>query len=71
MRGRPNDPVRAKAKARAHANHAYYCECGKVVCGNGGRAGHFRTDGSPREGHREIGREEWRRRFEEGQCSKI
>lgn len=40
MRGRPNDPVRARAKARAHAKHAHFCSCGKVVHGNGGKAAH-------------------------------
>ena len=26
--------------ASAHANHEFYCTCGKIVRGNGGRAGH-------------------------------
>lgn len=40
MRGRPNDPVRARAKASAHAKHGHYCSCGKIVRGNGGKASH-------------------------------
>ena len=40
MRGRPNDPVKAKAKARAHAKHAHFCSCGMRVHGNGGKASH-------------------------------
>ncbi len=40
MRGRPNDPHRARAKAQAHAKHAYFCSCGKIVRGNGGKASH-------------------------------
>lgn len=41
MRGRPNDPVRAKAKARAHAHHWHDCQaCGGGAHGNGGWASH-------------------------------
>lgn len=43
MRGRPNDPVRAKAKASAHAKHSHTCPCGRVVFGNGGWASHKRA----------------------------
>lgn len=28
------------ARAQAHAKHIYYCSCGKVVSGNGGKASH-------------------------------
>jgi hypothetical protein len=31
--------------AQAHARHAYFCKCGKVVHGNGARAMHFYIEG--------------------------
>lgn len=40
MRGRPKDPVRARAKATAHARRAHYCTCGVIVHGNGGKSSH-------------------------------
>lgn len=43
MRGRPNDPVAARAKARAHAKHSHTCPCGRVVFGNGGWSSHKRA----------------------------
>ena len=43
MRGRPNDPNRAKAKARAHAKRVWFCPCGKKCRGNGGISSHRRA----------------------------
>lgn len=55
------------ARSKAHAKHAHFCICGKVVHGNGGKAMHFYVDGDRykgrRPGHAEIGREEFFRRF--------
>lgn len=59
MRGRPNDPVRAKEKARAHARRPYYCNCGRLVFGNGGKAAHAGKHRRIGDGHRWIGRAEW------------
>lgn len=38
------------------ARHAYFCTCGKVVHGNGGRAGHFYMHEQRNDGHRETTR---------------
>ena len=47
-----------------HTRHAHYCECGKVVHGNGGWR-HFRNeDGSRRDGHRRIIERVWAERFQ-------
>ena len=49
-----------KRLAQAHAKHAYFCACGKVVHGNGARAMHFFISGDRdagwRDGHREVSR---------------
>jgi hypothetical protein len=54
-------------RAQAHAKHAYFCRCGRVVHGNGARAMHFYVGGDRyagrREGHREIGRDAYYARF--------
>lgn len=60
MRGRPKSSAAATAKAKSHAKRAYYCACGAVVHGNGGRAGHFGTTGNKRAGHKQINVEDWR-----------
>ena len=53
--------------AQAHARHAYFCRCGKVVHGNGARAMHFYIEGDRfmgrREGHSKISREAFFERF--------
>jgi hypothetical protein len=59
MRGRPNDPAKAKAKARKHAERAHFCDCGKRVFGNGGKASHAGMHGRRDDGHRWIGHEQW------------
>jgi len=51
MRGRPNDPVRAKAKARAHAKRAYFCSCGVTVHGNGARFSHANMHARRQDAH--------------------
>lgn len=38
-----------------HTKHAEYCTCGKIVCGNGGKAGHRYIHG--------IVHDEWILRF--------
>ena len=40
MRGRANSEVVRLAKARKHAKRSYFCSCGKIVHGNGGKASH-------------------------------
>ena len=40
MRGRANDPNVAREKATKHANRRYYCSCGTIVHGNGGKTSH-------------------------------
>ena len=74
MRGRPNDPAKARAKARAHAKRAHHCSCGQIVHGNGGKASHAAMherngDGWIRdmrpEGHHYISREQHRTKFPE------
>lgn len=63
MRGRPNNPAKAKAKARAHAKRAHFCSCGKRVFGNGGKAGHEDMHARKRDGERWISFEEWKTKF--------
>lgn len=49
-----------KASAQAHAKHAHYCTCGRIVRGNGAkyqhRAAHKRNDDG---GHHYVTREAW------------
>lgn len=58
------------ARAKAQAKHRYYCACGAVVFGNGGRASHFGADNDAHRarrearenaGHKEILRSTWER----------
>lgn len=63
MRGRPNDPAKAKAKTRAHAKRAHFCDCGRFVHGNGGKSGHAWMHERRHDGHQWIGSDEWERRF--------
>lgn len=48
---------------RAHANHARYCSCGKVVYGNGGRWSHHDMHERRADGHRYISYSAWQERF--------
>lgn len=32
--------IAATRRAQAHAKHAFYCTCGKIVSGNGGKYNH-------------------------------
>ena len=43
--------------AGAHANRAYFCSCGKVVHGNGGRSNHREMHERRSDGHRFVTRE--------------
>lgn len=52
-------------RARAHAKHAHYCSCGKVVWGNGGKAGHAYMHERRQDGHGFIGPVLHRERFPE------
>lgn len=72
MRGRANDPVVRRAKARRHAERAHYCSCGKVVWGNGGKSSHAamharKGDGYVRgvrpDGHGYISRDAFHQKF--------
>jgi len=57
MRGRPNDPAVAKAKARKHAKYGHYCSCGKVVHGNGGKSAHAEMHRRRKDGGHFVSRE--------------
>lgn len=59
MRGRAKDPVVARAKARAHAKRVFYCDCGKVVHGNGGKQ-HFAMHERRRDGYGRISERDWK-----------
>lgn len=56
-----------QSRAKAHAKHAYFCTCGRIVHGNGANAMHFFVGGDRyagrREGHGEISREAFNLRF--------
>ena len=64
MRGRANNPVVQKAKARAHAKREHYCSCGKVVWGNGGKSSHAAMHARRHDGFHRITPEVWRARFD-------
>ena len=63
MRGRPSDPTRARAKARAHAKRGHYCDCGRKVFGNGGKANHEGMHRRRGDGHRWMSSDAWSARF--------
>lgn len=44
-------------RAKAHANHGYFCTCGRIVHGNGGRANHRDMHKRNDDGHRFTTRE--------------
>lgn len=46
-----------------HARHAYYCSCGKIVHGNGGRASHADMHERREDGHRFITSRAYDERF--------
>lgn len=52
-------------RARAHANRAYFCTCGAIVHGNGGKAGHaWMHENAPQgrglgDGHHYVNRERY------------
>ena len=51
------------AKVRAansnHAMNGHYCSCGKVVWGNGGKAGHQNSHKRKQDSHAWLTKEEW------------
>lgn len=53
------DESRRLAMRRAHVLHKTYCTCGKVVCGNGGRASHRAMHERRKDGHHGITRDAW------------
>ena len=59
-----DEPTRLRMR-RAHANHAHYCSCGKVVNGNGGKAGHEYMHERRKDGHTWLTRAAWLARQEE------
>jgi len=44
---------------RAHVKHKGFCSCGKVVCGNGGRAAHRDMHERRGDGHRFLVEDAW------------
>lgn len=50
-------------RSKAHAKHAAYCSCGRIVHGNGAKAQHFYVRGDrfvgKRDGHRLLSREQY------------
>lgn len=59
----PRNHNRRRAMRRQHAVHAHYCSCGKVVHGNGGKAGHGYMHARHADGHRWITSRTWDERF--------
>lgn len=57
------DPSRRLAMRRAHTKHKDYCTCGKVVCGNGGKASHREMHERKGDGHHPITEDAWRAMF--------
>lgn len=60
-----DETVRLRMR-RAHARYEFYCSCGKIVHGNGGKANHFYVDGQrnqPREGHRRLTSAQWHEQY--------
>lgn len=53
------DESRRLAMRRAHVKYRYYCTCGRVVCGNGGRASHRTMHVRAGDGHRYITQGAW------------
>lgn len=41
-------------RAKAHARHAYFCSCGKIVHGNGAKAQHKAMHQRDLDGHRWV-----------------
>lgn len=62
------DSSRRLAMRRAHTKHKTYCTCGKVVCGNGGRAAHQAMHERRGDGHRGVTRDAFRVMFPEIPC---
>jgi len=50
--------------ASAHAKHADFCSCGKIVHGNGGRYQHREMHHRKQDGHHAITQESWRAQFD-------
>jgi hypothetical protein len=59
-----DETVRLRMRT-AHAKYAYYCTCGKVVHGNGGRASHEYMHERKQDGHRFVTERSFRERFPE------
>jgi hypothetical protein len=59
-----SESVRLRMR-RAHAKRAYYCTCGKIVHGNGGRASHFDMHERRGDGHHRISGSHWNELFRE------
>lgn len=52
-------------KARQHARHYYFCTCGTVVNGNGGKASHAYKHERLKDGHHYLSAEAYRKLFPE------
>lgn len=50
----------SRARAQAHAKHAYFCTCGRVVHGNGAKYTHAAMHKRRNDGHGYVVRERWR-----------
>lgn len=52
-----------KQRAQAHAKHGFFCSCGRIVHGNGGKAQHAYMHEQADDGHRYMIRRAWIERF--------
>lgn len=52
-----------KQRAQAHAKHGFFCSCGRIVHGNGGKAQHAYMHEQASDGHRWMMRSAWLARF--------
>lgn len=50
----------SRSRAQAHAKHAHFCSCGRVVHGNGAKAAHRAMHARAGDGHHWCGSELWK-----------
>lgn len=53
----------AGERAKAHARRGYFCSCGAIVHGNGGKHNHREMHRRVQDGHRYVTSEQYRRIF--------
>jgi hypothetical protein len=58
---------RRLAMRRAHANHASFCSCGKIVHGNGATAMHRAMHKRRNDGHHYLVEDHWRAKVAAGE----